>query len=359
MKILHYVDENKLAWGETWIQLIKELTAEGLENYVVCKPGGTLEGRLKEEGIAHDTCKPLVAALPITAPKLGEIIDRVKPDIIHTRLSSAARIGGWWGRRKSVPVISTIDKYPKLYYYKNSDYIIPCSTEVASHMKKIGFAEERMQVIHNPVNVKRYSFNKEVRDTKRRELGVENKKVILSAGRFADGKGFEYSIRAYAAAVSAKPYLADTTTLWLVGEGPQKDFYKKTAEECCISDKVSFFPFAQDIRPWLWSADLFVQPSYTPEGFSLMLLESMAAQLPAVATNIGGTLDIIRDNENGWLMPIKDYTELAGTLIKILSDGELLKKVSLQAEKDASWFNTERIAAETTDLYKKVLSLKK
>ena len=359
MKILHYVDENRLAWGETWIQLIKELTAMGVENFVVCKPGGTLEGRLQEEGLAHDTCKPLVASLPFTAPKLGKIIERVKPDLIHTRLSSAARIGGFWGKKKNVPVISTIDKYPKLYYYKNSDYIIPCSTEVASHMKRVGFPEERMQVVHNPVDINRYVFDEAVRNEKRRELGVENKKVILSAGRFVDWKGFEYSIKAYAEALSAKPELAETTALWLVGGGPQKEFYEKTAEECGISDRISFFPFAQDIRPWLWSADLFVQPSYTPEGFSLMLLESMAAQLPAVATNIGGTLDIIKDNENGWLMPVKDHTELAGTLIKVLSDDELLKRVSLQAEKDASWFNTERIAAETIDLYKKVLSLKK
>ena len=96
MKILHYVDENNLAWGETWIQLIKELTAQGTENFVVCKPGGTLASRLKEEGLNFDTAAPIVQALPFTNQALGRILKREKPDIIHTRLSAAALIGGWW-----------------------------------------------------------------------------------------------------------------------------------------------------------------------------------------------------------------------------------------------------------------------
>ena len=180
MKILHYVDETNLAWGETWIQLIKELTAQGTDNFVVCRPGGTLVARLKEEGLQFDTSAPLVQALPFTNFALGRILKREKPDIIHTRLSAAALIGGWWGRRMGIPVVETIDKYPKLKYYKDADMIFPCSTAVMGHMLKIGFPAERAVVVYNPVDVPRYSRDTKVRAEIRAKYGVgDATKIIL------------------------------------------------------------------------------------------------------------------------------------------------------------------------------------
>ena len=73
---------------------------------------------------------PVVQALPFTNTALGRILKREKPDIIHTRLSAAALIGGWWGRRMGIPVVETIDKYPKLKYYRDASMIFPCSTAV-------------------------------------------------------------------------------------------------------------------------------------------------------------------------------------------------------------------------------------
>ena len=95
LKILHYVDENRLAWGETWIQLIKELEVKGAQNHVICKSGGTLSGRLKEEELSFDTYDIPIQCLPFTAFGFRKIIKSLEPDIIHTRLSSAAMTGGY------------------------------------------------------------------------------------------------------------------------------------------------------------------------------------------------------------------------------------------------------------------------
>ena len=89
-KILHYVDENRLAWGETWIQLIKELGLRHIQNLVLCKSGGTLAHRLKEENLPFKTFDIPISWLPQTGTKLRKIITDFSPDVIHTRLSSAA-----------------------------------------------------------------------------------------------------------------------------------------------------------------------------------------------------------------------------------------------------------------------------
>ena len=357
MKILHYVDENRLAWGETWIQLIKELAVHHVENLVVCKSGGTLEKRLYAEGVLCDTCDVPVACLPWTAPKLGRIISDFKPDIIHTRLSSAARIGGWWGKHCGVPVVSTIDKYPKAYYYKNSVAIIPCSTAVRDHMAKIGFKDSVMTVIHNPIDVKRYLGNNTERTSKRKELGIaDDELVVLAAGRFVDWKGFEFVIKAFSELLKTHPDMFRLTRLCIVGDGPERQNYTNLINSLCLNNKIKLYPFAQDIRPWLWCADLFVQPSQEPEGFSLMLLEAMATGLPAIATAIGGTTDIICDGENGWLTRISDYLELSEKIYIAISQPESLKRIAKAAQNAAATFNVADIAVETINLYEKILT---
>ncbi len=354
MKILHYVDENNLAWGETWIQLIKELTAQGIQNFVVCKQGGTLASRLEEEGLEFDTADSLVQALPFTNTYFGKILKRTKPDIIHTRLSSAARIGGWWGRRMGIPVVETIDKYPKLKYYRDASMIFPCSTAVMDHMAKIGFPAEKAVVVYNPVDIPRYRRDAAVRKDVREKYGIsENTKIILGAGRFVDWKGFEYLIEAYAEFLQTGEH-ADTC-LWLVGDGPEMPRYRALVENLGLSEKTAFHGFARDIRPWLWASDIFVQPSQEPEGFSLMLLEAMSAGLPSIATDIGGTLDIIKEGENGWLMRTGKENGLAERLRGVVRDDALRAAAASRAVESASRFNVHDIAAETIELYRSLL----
>ncbi|ANZ45852.1 glycosyltransferase family 4 protein [Cloacibacillus porcorum] len=355
MKILHYVDENKLAWGETWIQLIHELAVQGVDNFVVCRPGGSLPQRLTEEGIPFAVSTPFIQSLPITNLGFGKILKREKPDIIHTRLSAAARIGGWWGKCYGIPVVETIDKYPKIKYYKNASMIFPCSNAVLQHMEKKGFPPEKMVVVYNPVDILRYRRDDIVRENVRNKYGVpKDTKIILGAGRFIDWKGFEYLIDAYFEVTNnyKTPY---DTRLWLVGDGPEMKKYRDLSEKYQLTDRIEFHGFARDIRPWLWAADIFVQPSQLPEGFSLMLLEAMAAGLPSIATNIGGTLDIIKDGYNGWFMGVGIDSGLAEKLFSVIGDDQLLSCVALKALESANEFNVRRIAHETITLYRKIL----
>ena len=125
-----------------------------------------------------------------------------------------------------------------------------------------------------------------------------------------------------------------------------------------IGENVLFNDFVQDIRPFLWASDVFVQPSQLPEGFSLMLLEAMASSLPVITTDIGGSLDIINDRENGWLTGTNDFDKMAQILKQVLSDTDYRERVSLNAVKTASYFNVSRIAEETMRIYEMVLDSK-
>ena len=78
MKVLHYVDESNLAWGETWVQLLSELAKRGVENFVACRDYGTLTERLEKNGVSFGVCRPISQMLPFTNTKLGGFIDEFK-----------------------------------------------------------------------------------------------------------------------------------------------------------------------------------------------------------------------------------------------------------------------------------------
>ena len=351
MKILHYVDENRLAWMAPWIQLLKELEKRGVQNAVLCREGGTLSQELVKSGIAVFTYTPPAQWLPVFTSGIGKIVDQVKPDLIHTRLSSAAYLGGYWGRKKNIPVVSTFDKYPKAKYYKNSDVLIGCSSAVTAHIKKLKLPRARLiATILNPVLSKYYTRDLSARQKCRQSLGVKpGECVVLGMGRLVGWKAWDDFLRAIALIPEREGY-----HFWLVGSGAEEKKLRGLAAQLGIRNRIRFFPFAADVRPWLWAADLFVQSSKEPEGFSLMLIEAMAAGVVPIATNIGGTLDIVKDGENGLLFRPSDVKFLSGLMMRGM-DAALRQKLSENASKSAAEVSVSRIAVQTVALYKRTL----
>jgi glycosyltransferase involved in cell wall biosynthesis len=354
LNILHYVDENNLAWARPWLQLIKYLEDKGLQNHILCRPGGSLDNYVLENKIGLSTYKPLISSLPHLCRGISTIIKATKPDIIHTRLSSAAMIGGYWGKRMGVPVVSTIDKYPKNKYYLDSDKLIPCSSAVASHMQSVGFLKSDMELIYNPVDIDEYRKDFPQREDFRRKHNIgEDEFIILGAGRFVDWKGFDTLIKA-CSTIRKMENIEKNWKLWLVGDGPEMSIYEKCVSDFKMGDKTIFWGFQSNIKQFLWVADLFVQPSREPEGFSLMLLEAMAAGLPAIATDIGGTLDIIDDDLSGWLFKPDDVQKLSSILHKILLKDSLYD-YSFSAQTKAENFSVAKIGEQTIRFYEDVL----
>ncbi len=351
MKVLHYVDENNLAWKAPWIQLLAELGRLGAENLAVCRGGGTLAPSLRAAGIECVEYSPLAQWWPAIDRGFGRVVKRAAPDLIHTRLSSAAAVGGYWGAKYGVPVISTFDKYPKARYYVNSDVLIGCSSAVTAHIKTLRLPRARCAAtILNPVLARRYRRDERVRADFRRARGAGSAVVVLGMGRFVAWKAWDDYLRAIALIPERAAF-----RFWLVGSGEEERRLKNLARDLGVRDRVEFFPFAEDVRPWLWAADIFVQTSREPEGFSLMLVEAMASGDVPVATNIGGTLDIVRDGENGRLFAPGDTRALAA-LIRGAAAPEPLARMSARAVASAAVADVRNIAAQTLELYRETLS---
>ena len=356
MKILHYVDENMLSWSKPWLQLLEEIgKKDDVEQAILCRPGGTLKRQAEEAGFKVFAYKPAAAWCRPLCRGFKEILEDFRPDVVHTRLSTASAIAGYWATKARIPVVSTVDKYPKGKYYVNSSLLVAPSRAVARHMKDQGFGGEKIVIIANPIRVADYAPKEEERTRFRSAEGIdENTLVLLAMGRFVAWKGFDLLIEATASLKTDKPFC-----LWIVGDGPMReDLLQKAKKHFAETDpgKVRFFPFAEDVRPYLWAADLFVQPSFYvpgsggPEGFSLALVEALAAGLPAVAFDCGGAPDIIKEGVNGWLAEPGNVNSLRGALQRALNhlpDG----KMRAQAMQKAAKLDVSHVAASYLEVY--------
>lgn len=350
MKILHYVDENRLSWAVPWLQLLEAQRDLGDENWVVCRPGGTLWEMVKTAGFDVLSYKPLFPSLPPLCLGFPEILEKVRPDLIHTRLSAAAAIGGYWGKKNGIPVISTVDKFSKVRYYRDASRLFACSGAVKRHISQGGFPSSKIEVVHNAIDSERYRPNSAIREEMRRKMGLEDRnKVILGAGRLVDWKGFDVLIRAFS-------LLRDSNSLlWILGDGPEKEPLQRLIEKHGLESVVSMFSFVRDLRPYLWASDLFVLPSRTPEPFGFVLLEAMASGLPVIATAAGGPLDIIEDGKSGWLVAGGDENALAGCMRETLQNLSLMRRLCEGAITRARRFDVLKCAEKTRCQYRYVI----
>lgn len=120
----------------------------------------------------------------------------------------------------------------------------------------------------------------------------------------------------------------------LVGDGPLRASLEATASELGLGSRVQFLGDRRDIPAVLASLDITVLPSRS-ESLSNVILESMAAGVPVVATNVGGNGELISDGETGFLTA-EDASALARAVGYLLTDAELRSRCGRQARLEAS-----------------------
>jgi L-malate glycosyltransferase len=108
----------------------------------------------------------------------------------------------------------------------------------------------------------------------------------------------------------------------LVGDGPLRPGFETMAADLGIAGKVSFLGERHDIPAILSSLDVSVLTSWS-ESLSNVILESMAAGVPVIATNAGGNPELVKDGETGLLVPVGDEERLVQAMLRLARDSEL------------------------------------
>src|SRR5262249_49773077 len=155
----------------------------------------------------------------------------------------------------------------------------------------------------------------------------QHHRVVGTVGSLYPVKGHKYLIDAMPSVLGRFP----DTVFVIVGQGGLRDELEAHAVRLGLASHLRFLGHREDIQNILSICDIFVLPSLS-EGMPLALLEAMAAGLPAVATGVGGVVEVLDDRQTGLVIPPRASDALADKVITLLSDPPLAKELGEAAQ---------------------------
>lgn len=230
------------------------------------------------------------------------------------------------------------------FAYSRADAVVALSEGVRQELiADYALPAASVVTIHNPVDVD--ALAGEARNSSVPPVAKDGP-WIMGVGRLIRQKGFDRLISAVAQL--QRPDLR----LVLVGEGPDRDKLAAQARELGVT--LLMPGFMRQPMHWLAHADLFVLSSRW-EGFGHVIVEAMAAGAPVVALDCPhGPRDIIKDRDNGLLVPDGDEAALTSAVTELLDDRDLARRLSETAAKDAARFSSSRIADQYLNLFSRL-----
>jgi glycosyltransferase involved in cell wall biosynthesis len=300
--------------------------------------------------------------------RVYNLIRRLKPKILHTQLFASDMLGRTIGRILKVPVIITAIR--NIYYGSFSRYLLYKITErfsdktvFVSNAAAKRFVElnivskEKVKVIHNGLDLKDFyaALSKEEKRAIRTDLSLpEVGFLMLAVGRLSRQKGYSELFKALI--VPEKMKRLDYTLI-IAGTGSLQQELEKEVRDLGLHHRVSFIGRCDDIPALMAASDALILNSLW-EGLPGVVMEAMASELPVVATNVGGTSELVDDGKTGYLVQPAEPGEIKDALANLMGLSEEERRIMGKAgrEKVKKQFYVEKMVSEYEQLYYEALN---
>ncbi len=233
--------------------------------------------------------------------------------------------------------------------------VICCSDYMVSHVRwAFGLPADKQIMIPNGVNTDVYAGIEKTDLTQFRiKFALPEEKIVLFVGRLVYEKGVHVLVNAI-----LKVLEKVNAKFVIVGNGYMKEQLSGLVKSLGIAQKVLFTGFVDDetLRKLQICADVSVVPSLF-EPFGIVALEAMAAKSPVVVSDTGGLGEIVDHDVDGVKVYTNNPDSLAWGIIRVLTDEKNAQRLRSNAyKKIQEKYNWDRIAQQTENIYKSVLS---
>jgi glycosyltransferase involved in cell wall biosynthesis len=284
------------------------------------------------------------------ARRLAAELVRERVDLVHSWLF-IANTYAWlacWGMR--LPLVTSARNcksqgwghhLANVAAFRSSARIIANSEEVREYIvARYAAPRRRVNVVYNGIDTERF------RPAPR--SGKETR--IATVGRLVNQKNPLLFVEAAARVCAAIP----ETRFVVVGDGPLRASAERHAQRLCLEGKIEFLGERADVGRVLGECDVFWLTS-SWEGLPNVLLEAMACGLPVIATDVGGTRELFRSGQEGFLVPPRSVDDFVHYGIALARDVSLRTEMGRRARARAEQFSLRRMVAETEAVYEKAL----
>jgi glycosyltransferase involved in cell wall biosynthesis len=362
--------------------ILRRLNHRRFSPVVICPAADTMAKEVREIGVECRTIDQLEARFTIrpdrliqylfsfirTIGQMRRAIRDEKPDLIHansirsglaaTAASAGMKMPVIWHLQDELPLhpLSTLIRLSVLL--SNRICLMPASKATGDSFRgKLlkGFGKRIPErVVHNGIELENFRFDAENRRRVRAELGLSEDEFVFGVvGQITPRKGQLELIETFAAAQNEMP---QATSLIVGAPMFNKDHLyleelKAAVERLGIENKVKFLGSRRDVPAVMQALDLLVVNSRS-EALVVVAIEAMACRTPVLATDVGGTREIIEHGKNGWLINFGDEEGLKNALLTLSQNAEMRRRFADESEKIAlAGLGAERLAREVESFY--------
>lgn len=359
MKIAHVT--NAIEWSGGLAQmtlLIEELKKKGVQNYLVCPPGSQAAEKLSPLGIPVRTISMHQDYDVFAAFKLRHWVQKESCDIVHTHHAIAHAVGlvGLLGLKKPKLVVSRRVSFPprknpfSRWKYTSSriDAYTVVSRSIGDTLVRGGVPASKIHVVYSALDPRKFSSLSKNSSALKKDLGVPE-------GHFAVGKLANYSVwkGQHVFLQAAKLCLAKEPKIKFILIGKGTEALQAEVQSLGLARAVRILGFRADVADLLSALDVSVNSAIEGEGLSGAMRESLALGVPAVASDVSGNREIVRDGETGYLVPAKDPQALADKILHVLSHSQEARAL---AQEGRRWVienaSAEKMVSDTLNLYR-------
>lgn len=301
--------------------------------------------------------------------ELKNFFNSISPDIIHSHLTSLPLLfiatamkfskikskhirtvhtaGLFYENQETIPnKIKLLSEKIAMRLIKTN--IVGVSSTADENNKKLftNIAND-IKLITNGIDLKKYN-KEQYQNVKKENFGVGEDCILVSyVARLSYEKNHELLIDIWSEVIKKIP----NAVLVIAGDGELHGFLKQKVKEYELEQNIKFLGLINNVPELLSVTDIGVFPS-SNEGFGLVLIENFAMKIPVVASDIKSFQSIAKDEQDAFLIPVKDKKMYLTKILELCIDVELRKKIGENAYKVAQNYSIEKTVHEYDFYYK-------
>jgi len=356
-----FIDSERV-WRGGQVQiftLIQGLHRRGHRIHLVCFPGTSLEKRARDFGITVHPMAIRSEAGLISLFRLYSVLRKVQPDILAFNTPKPILMGTLAARFAPVGariIFRRVD-FPlrknfisRMKYTRGIDCIVAISQSIQSRLQQGGIPAALIRTVYEGIDLSLFPKS----PGQKKDLS-DGHIIVGAVSHLSREKGLSYLIEAAA----LTPDVENRARFVIVGDGSCRGELQDLVREKGLESCFHFAGFQTVTHDLLKSFNIFVQPSLS-EGLGSAIMEAMACSLPVIGTRVGGIPELVRNGENGLLVPPGNAEMLSKAIQKLLDNPEVRRELGLKGRKIVEEeFTMERKIHETEKLCNSLLEKSK
>lgn len=359
-------------------EMIDALREQGHEVIIVAPPGGESEAFGSDAGLVAWLKRHLpqwfyelmeLAYSLVAYRRLDKAVKQHRPDCLYERYNLFLPAGIWLKRKHKLPMLLEVNapifeerarydglslkrlaRWSQGYAWRNADYVLPVTQVLADIVADYGVERERIVVIPNGINEKRFAQAPDT-ETAKAALGLQGKLVLGFTGFVRDWHGLDKVID-----LIANDPPESSRYLMVVGDGPARASLEQQAKDLNISHRVNFTGIVgrDDVARYVAAFDIALQPAVVAYASPLKLFEYLALGKAIIGPAQPNLMEILTDRHNALLFDAIQSGGLPQAVRLLCENADLRRQVGTNAratiaEKQLTWHANANCAVKLVE----------